>query len=165
MISELLNKLVGTVPAESVVETDFGRTGAHIKVVLAADQLEGLARFLKAEGFALTCLSGVDFSSGTDLVYHFHLPHKTLRLVAHLPLVRGQTVRSLADMYESVNWFEREVWEMYGVVFDGHPNLTWLLLPEGSDFHPLRKDFGKVGGVSESPADIGLIPAPGEAES
>jgi NADH-quinone oxidoreductase subunit C len=160
-----MNRIVGSVPAESVAESDFGRTGAHVKVVLDADQLEGLARFLKAEGFALTCLSGVDYSTGTDLVYHFTYPERTLRLAAHLPLRRDEPVRTVSDLYESANWFEREIWEMYGVVFTGHPNLTWLLLPEGADYHPLRKDFGKVGGVAESPADLGLVPGPREAGS
>ncbi len=160
-----MNKLVGSVPARSVTESDFSRTGVHVKVVLAPDQIEGLARFLKAEGFALACLSGVDFSSGTDLVYHFNRHDKPLRVGVHLPLERGQAVRSVSDLYESANWFEREIWEMYGVVFEGHPNLTWLLLPEGADYHPLRKDFGKVGGVVESPADIGLVPGPRGAGS
>ncbi|MBU0513396.1 MAG: NADH-quinone oxidoreductase subunit C [Proteobacteria bacterium] len=158
MISELLNRMAGAVPTGWAAESDFERTGAHVKVVLRPDQLEVLARFLQGDGFALTCLSGVDFSTGTDLVYHFHRHDKPLRVAVHLPLERGRAVRTLADIFESANWFEREVWEMYGVQFEGHPNLTWLLLPEGADYHPLRKDFGKVGGVADGPADIGLIP-------
>jgi NADH:ubiquinone oxidoreductase subunit C len=160
-----MNKLVGAVPVGSVAESDFDRTGVHVKVVVAVDQIEGLTRFLKAEGFTLACLSGVDYSSGTDLVYHFNRPDRTLRVAAHLPLTRGQAVRTVSDLFESANWFEREIWEMYGVVFEGHPNLTWLLLPEGADYHPLRKDFGKVGGVAASPAELGLVPGPEEAGS
>ncbi len=65
----------------------------------------------------------------------------------HHLLVRTQVSRSspalasVTGIYRGADWHEREAHEMFGVVFDGHPNLAPLLLPEGFDGHPLRKDF------------------------
>ena len=53
----------------------------------------------------------------------------------------GGSLPSLTEIWPGANWHERETYEMFGVIFDGHPNLLPLLLPEGFEGHPLRKDF------------------------
>jgi NADH-quinone oxidoreductase subunit C len=53
----------------------------------------------------------------------------------------GQAVPSISDLYPGANWHERETWELFGIQFDGHPQLVKLLLPEQFEGHPLRKDF------------------------
>jgi len=63
-----------------------------------------------------------------------------LRLRTHVPR-DGGSLPSLSDVWSGANWHERETFEMFGVVFDGHPNLVPLLLPDGFEGHPLRKDF------------------------
>ena len=50
-------------------------------------------------------------------------------------------VPTLSGVYGIAAWNEREAWELFGVAFAGHPNLTWLLLPEGTEFRPLLKSF------------------------
>ena len=51
------------------------------------------------------------------------------------------SVPTLSDLYPGANWHERETWELFGILFDGHPQLVKLLLPEQFEGHPLRKDF------------------------
>jgi NADH:ubiquinone oxidoreductase subunit C len=52
-----------------------------------------------------------------------------------------QPVPTVSHVFGAANWNEREAWELYGIVFAGHPNLTWLLLPEGTEWRPLLKSF------------------------
>ncbi len=63
---------------------------------------------------------------------------------------------SISDLYPGANWHERETWELFGVRFDGHPQLVKLLLPEPFEGHPLRKDFPLMTRVAK--------PWPGEEE-
>jgi NADH-quinone oxidoreductase subunit C len=48
---------------------------------------------------------------------------------------------TISDLYPGANWHERETWELFGIIFEGHPQLVKLLLPEQFEGHPLRKDF------------------------
>jgi len=63
-----------------------------------------------------------------------------LRLRTRVPSDNGR-LATLSDVWPGANWHERETYEMFGIVFDGHPNLVPLLLPDGFEGHPLRKDF------------------------
>jgi NADH-quinone oxidoreductase subunit C len=63
-----------------------------------------------------------------------------LRLRTHVASNEGR-LPTLTDVWAGANWHERETYEMFGIVFDGHPNLVPLLLPDGFEGHPLRKDF------------------------
>ena len=88
-------------------------------------------------------LSAVDeLDSGFSVIAHVHsLAH------GHHQLVRTRVPRSdprlvsATDVYRGANWHERETYEMFGVVFDGHPDLRPLLLPDGFEGYPLRKEF------------------------
>jgi NADH-quinone oxidoreductase subunit C len=97
---------------------------------------------------ALSCdffdfISGVDESDrGLGLVLHVYstayLHHVQLRTVVPRDDARVPTV---SDLWWGANWHERETAELFGITFDGHPNLAKLLLPEEFEGHPLRKEF------------------------
>ena len=77
-----------------------------------------------------------------DVVYHFFSSRHAHRLRLTVPLTLADpAVDSLTGLWESANWFEREVWDMFGIRFTGHPNLRRILMYEEFQGHPLRKDY------------------------
>jgi NADH-quinone oxidoreductase subunit C len=124
-------------------ETTFGQ----VTVDVAAERWVDAATFVRDDeqlgcGFFdwLSAYDGGD--AGIAVVTHAwsnrHRHHLILR--THVPRDGGR-LASLTVVWPGANWHERETYEMFGVVFDGHPNLVPLLLPEGFEGHPLRKEF------------------------
>jgi NADH-quinone oxidoreductase subunit C len=76
-----------------------------------------------------------------EVVYHLlSVPNRQrVRLKVRVP--EGGTVPSVQDVWPGAGWPEREVWDMFGIFFDGHPDLRRLLMPEDWDGHPMRKDY------------------------
>ncbi len=83
------------------------------------------------------------------VVYHLLSLHHNarLRLRVYTGIDNPPIVRSLVDVWSSANWFEREVFDLYGVLFDGHPDLRRILTDYGFIGHPFRKDFPLIGTV------------------
>ena len=91
----------------------------------------------------LMCLSGVDYTKGVlGVVYHLCSMTKRhkITLKVDVPAVAPE-VPSVASTWPTADWHEREAWDMFGIVFKGHPDLRRILLPEDYPGHPLRKDF------------------------
>ncbi|WP_240506870.1 NADH-quinone oxidoreductase subunit C [Thermoactinospora rubra] len=88
-------------------------------------------------------LTGVDDPpEGFFVVAHVYNPATLDRLLLRTWVPRSDpTLPSAVGVYRGANWHERETFEMFGVVFEGHPHLVPLLLPEGFEGHPLRKEF------------------------
>ena len=77
-----------------------------------------------------------------DVVYHFFSSAHHHRLRVKVPLTAADlVVDSLTSLWDSADWFEREVWDMFGIQFAGHPNLKRILMYEPFQGHPLRKDY------------------------
>ena len=77
-----------------------------------------------------------------EVVYHLYSSRRNERLRLKVPLAAAHPeVDSLTGLWEAANWFEREVWDMFGIRFAGHPGLRRILLYEGFEGHPLRKDY------------------------
>ena len=78
-----------------------------------------------------------------EIVANFlsHPRNRRIRLIAEVP-ADDPTIASLTPLYPGVNFGERETFDLYGIVFDGHPELTRILMPDDWEGHPLRKDFG-----------------------
>ena len=85
--------------------------------------------------------------------------HDHLRLKLRLP-ERDPAVASVVAIWPAANWLEREVWDMMGIRFDGHPDLRRILMWEGYPFHPLRKEFPLAGLPSDVPEVAFTAPAP-----
>ena len=92
----------------------------------------------------LTCVDRLGEEPRFEVVYHLYSVDRNqrVRVKARVPEQRPE-IDSVAGLYASANWMEREVFDLYGVVFRDHPNLRRLLLYEEFDGHPLRKDYPK----------------------
>lgn len=82
-----------------------------------------------------------------DVVTHFLSPRHNRRIRVKCATDEDTPVPSLTGVFPSADWFEREAWDMFGVAFDGHPDLRRMLTDYGFDGHPLRKDFPMSGYV------------------
>jgi NADH-quinone oxidoreductase subunit C len=98
----------------------------------------------------LSTVCGVDYPEREErfeVVYHLLSLHNNQRMRVKITTDEETTVPSVTGVYPSANWYERETWDMYGIMFDGHPDLRRLLSDYGFQGHPLRKDFPLTGYV------------------
>jgi NADH-quinone oxidoreductase subunit C len=82
-----------------------------------------------------------------DVVYHFLSPRQNIRIRVKVETDEATPVPSIIDVFPGANWFEREAYDLYGVLFTGHPDMRRILTDYGFEGHPLRKDFPLTGFV------------------
>ena len=131
-------------PPSPVQITDFAATGVHLDACLRPDQVVAAAQLMDKHGFAIDAVTGQDWLAQglMEVIYDFLHFSTGQRVALRTRLPRANpTLATITPVFPGANWHERETHEMYGIVFEGHPNLENFLLPEGSDFHPLRKDY------------------------
>ena len=95
-------------------------------------------------------ICGVDYPQREkrfDVVYHLLAPYKNRRIRVKVETDEDTAVPSVISVFPAANWFEREAFDLYGVLFSGHPDLRRILTDYGFDGHPLRKDFPTTGYV------------------
>jgi NADH-quinone oxidoreductase subunit C len=80
-----------------------------------------------------------------DIVYHLLSMYRNQRIRLRLAAGEDEMIPSVTDLHPSANWFEREVFDMFGILFSGHPDLRRILTDYGFRGHPLRKDFPTTG--------------------
>jgi NADH-quinone oxidoreductase subunit C len=120
--------------------------GLQINKPLAIIKKEGMgkvAQKVKEMGFDnLSVITGIDYVDRFEVVYNFFSYSKKQNLVLKVVLNHeNPEVVSLASIWKVADWLERETYDLVGIKFSGHPNLTRILLPEGWVGHPLRKDY------------------------
>ncbi len=119
-----------------------------------AEAIEDVARFLchdpKCWFWNIVDVCGVDWPQREkrfDVVYHLLSPKHNVRVRVKVQTDEATPVPSICGIYPGANWFEREAYDLYGILFTGHPELRRLLTDYGFDGHPLRKDFPLTGFV------------------
>ncbi len=136
--------LVSSVKPDEFAEKD-PKSGVLFEALVGREHIREVAREFRTQGWFLESISIVDFAECFEIVYHFNkwgvarrACVKTLALKAE---GEAASAPSISDVFRAANWHEREAYDMFGLVFEGHPNLKRLLLPETSKIHPLRKSF------------------------
>tara|TARA_R110002095_G_scaffold126453_4_gene109567 strand:- start:2000 stop:2629 length:630 start_codon:yes stop_codon:yes gene_type:complete len=133
---------------------DVKREGFEMSVVVEREKIVDVLSYLRDQkDFAfkqLTDICGVDYlerEERFEVVYHLLSYKYNLRLRLKVSVDEDSFVPSISKVYSAANWYEREIWDLYGIKFEGHPDLRRLLTDYDFDGHPLRKDFPLTGYV------------------
>ena len=123
-----------------ILEETVGKDGRKVMKV-SKENLLALLTDLKKNGFThLSLITGVDRKSKLEVVYHLHNLEKNEYVVVKTETF-DERVPSAAGIFKSADWDEREQYDLMGIVFEGHPNLKRMFLPDSWVGHPLRKNY------------------------
>ncbi|MEQ1711972.1 MAG: NADH-quinone oxidoreductase subunit C [Hyphomicrobium sp.] len=131
-------------------------TVAHgeLTITVARDHILKVLKLLRDDARSrfevLIDLCGVDYPERAerfDVVYHLLSPRTNQRIRVKTTTDDATPVASICEVFAAANWYEREAYDMYGILFSGHPDLRRLLTDYGFQGHPLRKDFPLTGYV------------------
>ncbi len=119
-----------------------------------AHYIEFVLRFLRDDPecafFSFIDICGADYPGRAqrfEVVYHLMSPVQNTRIRVKLRTDEDSTVPSVTSVFPGADWFEREAYDLYGILFTGHPDLRRILTDYGFEGHPLRKDFPTTGFV------------------
>jgi NADH-quinone oxidoreductase subunit C len=154
-MDEALNDLAEHIAAE--LDTALVRwevTYGELTMVAVGEQIARVLKFLRDDPACkfsvLIDICGVDYPERPErfeVVYHLLSPTQNMRVRIKLMADERSSVPSVCEVYPAANWFEREAFDMYGILFSNHPDLRRILTDYGFDGHPLRKDFPLTGYV------------------
>lgn len=154
-MSEVLNAVsqrVATLLGDKILNTAvaFG----ELTLTVGAQDIVEVMRTLKEDGecqfVSMIDICGADYPSRPqrfEVVYHLLSPVKNLRIRVKLSADEDKMVPSVTGVFAGADWFEREAYDLYGILFSGHPELRRILTDYGFEGHPLRKDFPLTGFV------------------
>jgi NADH-quinone oxidoreductase subunit C len=120
---------------------------AHDKIVEVLTALRDDAETRFVNFIDLTAADYPEREKRFEVVYHLLSPYKNTRIRVKCAAAESDVVPSTIGVFPAANWFEREVFDLYGIMFSGHPDLRRILTDYGFQGHPLRKDFPTTGYV------------------
>ena len=154
MANEALHELGQHIIARAKGVTGFAVAYGELNVEAEATQIVAVMKFLrddkKCQFINIIDVCGVDYPAREkrfDVVYHLLSPKKNLRVRVKVQTDEQTPVPSITCIFPGANWFEREAYDLYGILFTGHPELRRLLTDYGFEGYPLRKDFPLTGFV------------------
>ena len=154
-MSEALDRLGETI-AGALAGAVTGRAVAHgeLTITTTANDIVKVMTFLRdderCQFWSIIDVTAIDWPSRErrfDVVYHLLSPKQNARIRVKLKVDETTPVPSIIEVFPGANWFERELYDLYGVLVTGHPDMRRLLTDYGFEGHPLRKDFPLTGFV------------------
>jgi NADH-quinone oxidoreductase subunit C len=140
-------KLAGRVQDAAIA---YGELTVHIEPGDLVEVMTFLRDDARCQFISIIDICGVDFPARAkrfDVVYHLLSPKQNVRIRVKLQADEETMVPSITGVFAGADWFEREAYDLYGILFSGHPDLRRLLTDYGFEGHPLRKDFPLTGFV------------------
>jgi NADH-quinone oxidoreductase subunit C len=154
-MDDVLDRLGQTIKsALGASVTGYAVTRGELTLTVKPADIVKVATFLRDDpGCKFVCIidvTAVDWPGREkrfDVVYHLLSPYINQRVRVKAELAEGEAIASLIDVYRGADWFEREAYDLYGVLFTGHPDMRRILTDYGFEGYPLRKDFPLTGFV------------------
>lgn len=138
---------------EDRLEEHFFRFG-ELTLVVSPENIVKVLTYLrddpKAQFVNFIDLAGVDYPERVkrfEVVYHLLSPRQNCRIRVKTATAEDDPVPSISDVFPAADWYEREAYDLYGILFTGHPDLRRILTDYGFEGYPLRKDFPLTGFV------------------
>jgi NADH-quinone oxidoreductase subunit C len=133
---------------------DYSVASGELTIRAEAREIVKVVTFLRddrrCQFWSIIDVTAVDWPSRDkrfDVVYHLLSPKQNIRIRIKVEVDEATPVPSIIGVFPGADWFERETYDLYGVLFTGHPDLRRILTDYGFEGHPLRKDFPLTGFV------------------
>lgn len=145
---ELIAALTPAVPGAAYVALASTDAAVTPTIGVPREFIVQTCRALQAPGLefvAFSDVTAVDYHPNRlprfDLVYHLVSPHRRARVRLKVQINAQEAIATLTGLYPGAGWPEREIYDLFGLVFDGHADLRRLMMPDDWEGHPLRKDY------------------------
>ncbi len=145
---EIIAAIAPAVPGATFETLGSADSAVTPSLLVPREHLIATCQALRGPGLefvAFSDLTAVDFHPHRDprfdVVYHLVSPHRRARVRLKVRVNADQPVPTLTPVFEGAGWPEREVYDLFGIVFEGHPDLRRLMMPDDWEGYPLRKDY------------------------
>ncbi len=127
---------------EKILDAKIQRA-RRVVITINRDDIYEVCKYLYENGYEyLSCISAVDYEDRFESVYHiFNAKTRVLVQIKAIIPKDDPKIKSVYSIWKAADWFEREAYDMMGIVYEGHPDLRRILLPHDFKGFPLRKDF------------------------